>query len=287
MRVRGGVVERLVASGDELVRVRVSQPSRERVVFVAHASRRVAADDAIARMRRALGVDRDLRPFYDRFRFDSLIGRAVRAEPGFRVLGKPDPFEALAWAICQQLIESERAAGIQRRIAFRLGGRCPATGLRTAPDAATLAGAAPAELEQLGLSAGRAVLLVRTAREVARGRIDLDGPHHEDGWRRLRAIPGIGSWTVQMLALNGQGRLDQLPAGDLAYLKLVGRLGSSDPYARASEDEVNAFFEPYAPWAGLAGAHALRAWGRGLVTPPGREGPRAGGGRSVPSRHGP
>ena len=46
---------------------------------------------------------------------------------------------------------------------------------------------------------------------------------HEPGWRRLRAIPGIGSWTVEMLALRGQGRHDQLPAGDLGLLKLVGR----------------------------------------------------------------
>jgi 3-methyladenine DNA glycosylase/8-oxoguanine DNA glycosylase len=65
-----------------------------------------------------------------------------------------------------------------------------------------------------------------------------------------------------MLALTGQGRLDQLPAGDLAYLKLVGRLRSGgDPHARATEDEVVELFAPYAPWAGLAGLHALRAQG--------------------------
>jgi 3-methyladenine DNA glycosylase/8-oxoguanine DNA glycosylase len=94
---------------------------------------------------------------------------------------------------------------------------------------------------------------------VASGRVDLDDPDHERGWRRLRRIPGIGSWTVQMLALTGQGRLDQLPAGDLSYLKLVGRLKTGNPRARVDEDEVREFFEPYEPWAGLAGAYALRA----------------------------
>jgi DNA-3-methyladenine glycosylase II/AraC family transcriptional regulator of adaptative response / DNA-3-methyladenine glycosylase II len=102
---------------------------------------------------------------------------------------------------------------------------------------------------------------------VASGRVDLHGSDHERGWRALRAIRGIGSWTIQMLALTGQGRLDQLPAGDLAYLKLVGRLRSGgDPHARASEDEVDEFFAPYAPWAGLAGMHALRAAGSSAVT---------------------
>ena len=61
-----------------------------------------------------------------------------------------------------------------------------------------------------------------------------------------------------MLALTGQGRLDQLPAGDLAYLKLVGRLRVADPRARATEEEVEDSSRPMRPWTGLAGLHALR-----------------------------
>ncbi len=99
---------------------------------------------------------------------------------------------------------------------------------------------------------------MRAAREVARGRVDLHDADHERGWRRLRAIPGIGSWTVEMLALRGQGRHDQLPAGDLNLLKLVGRaLSGGDPHAVACEQEVRSFFAPYEEWAGLAAAHAV------------------------------
>ncbi len=258
-RIDAGVLRRLVHAGDEPVLVSVAQPAAERVLFAARARSRAGAEWGIERMRHALGVDQDLRPFYERFRFDPLIGTGVRTAPELRVGGRPDPFEALAWAICEQLIESERAAAIQRRLVWSLG--CRHEGMRDSPSASTLAVQAPARLESLGLSAGRALALVRVAREVATGRVDLYGAEHERGWRRLRAIPGIGSWTVQMLALLGQGRLDQLPAGDLKYLKLVGRLRTGDPFVRASEEEVMAFFEPYAPWAGLAGAHLLRAGG--------------------------
>ena len=127
-------------------------------------------------------------------------------------------------------------------------------------------------LRSLDLSAGRALALVRAAREVAGGRVDLHDPDHERGWRRLRAIRGIGSWTIQMLALTGQGRLDQLPCGDVGYLKFVGRLrGSGDPWARATEEEVAEFF-PVRARAGLAGLHALRLGGgrrrRGWRRPP-------------------
>jgi 3-methyladenine DNA glycosylase/8-oxoguanine DNA glycosylase len=209
-------------------------------------------------MRFALSVDEDLRPFYDRFRGDPIIGTSVRARPHLRGLRRPDPFEALAWGICEQLIEFGRAAEIQRRIVRTLGRRCPRTGLRDLPDAATLAGMAPARLRSLDLSADRSLALVKAAREVASGRTDLHSADHERGWRRLRAIPGIGSWTIGVLALHGQGRHDVIPAGDLAYRKLVARLrGDLSPGARVSEQEVLDFFAPYGEWAGLAGIHAL------------------------------
>jgi 3-methyladenine DNA glycosylase/8-oxoguanine DNA glycosylase len=258
-RVRSGVIHRLLHCGQEPVAIRVAQLSPDRVLFGARADSRDAAEWGIRRMRCALGIDQDLRPFYERFRFDPLIGAAVRADPGLRVAGRPDPFEALTWAVCEQLIEYERAAAIQRRLVARFGRHCHVTGLSDPPTAAVIAGRAPAELASFDLSESRALTLVRAAREIASGRVNLSGPDHERGWRRLRQIPGIGSWTVQTMALTGQGRLDQLPAGDLAYLKLVGRLRGDDPRARATPDEVERLFAPYEPWAGLAGLHALRS----------------------------
>ena len=262
-RVRAGRIERLLHAGEQPVLVAVAAASQQRVLFSAYAGDGDVARSGIERMRAALGVDEDLGPFYERFRSDPLIGAAVRANPGLRITGRPDPFEALVWAVCEQLIDYQRAAAIQRRLVSALGSRCPRSGMRDAPTAVVLARQAPARLESLGLSAGRATALVQAAREVAAGRVDLEDPDHERGWRRLRAIRGIGSWTVAMLALNGQRRLDQLPAGDLAYLKLVGWLQTGDPRSRASEDEVTEFFAPYAPWAGLAGMHALHAVARG------------------------
>jgi 3-methyladenine DNA glycosylase/8-oxoguanine DNA glycosylase len=61
-----------------------------------------------------------------------------------------------------------------------------------------------------------------------------------------------------MLALHGQGRHDQIPAGDLGFLKLVGRhLSGGDPRARAQEHQVRELFAPYGEWAGLAAQHML------------------------------
>ena len=135
--------------------------------------------------------------------------------------------------------------------------------------AAKLAGTSPALLQSFDLSAARALSLTKAAREVAAGRADLWSADHEPAWRRLRAISGIGSWTIAVLALHGQGRYDVLPAGDLAYIKLVGRAQAGGrPSARATEEEVLDYFAPYEGWMGLAGLHALGglATGAGAAT---------------------
>jgi len=261
LRQRGGVLSRLLHYEGRPVVVRVAQSAPDAVLFGARAETREAAEHGIARMRFALGVDDDLRPFHERFREDPLIGRSVRRRLWLRIRRRPEPFEALAWAICEQLIEFERAAAIERRLVWRLGPRWmgdDGVSLRDVPGPEALAGVSPAFLQSLDLGGSRARTLVRAAREVARRRIDLHAPDHERAWRRLRAIPGIGPWTVEMLALYGQGRHDQIPAGDVGLLKLVGRhLSGGDPRARAQEQEVREFFAPYGEWAGLAAAHMM------------------------------
>jgi 3-methyladenine DNA glycosylase/8-oxoguanine DNA glycosylase len=264
-RRRGGVIERLLHDGEgEPVAVRVAQTAAGSVVFGARSSRRESAEHGIARMRFALGVDDDLREFYARFKGDPLIGGSLRRRPWLRVDRRPEPWEALVWAVCEQLIEYERAAAIQGRLVAKLGRRWTgrgaeewASGLRDLPSAAKVGATAPAMLQSCDLSGARAIALRRAAREVADGRVDLHGAEPERGWKRLRAIPGIGAWTVEMLALRGQGRYDQLPAGDLGLLKLTGRLLSGgDPRARAEEAQVRELFAPYGEWAGLAAVHA-------------------------------
>jgi 3-methyladenine DNA glycosylase/8-oxoguanine DNA glycosylase len=177
----------------------------------------------------------------------------------------PLPWEALLNAVTEQLIEFERAVAIQRRLIAALGTRCPNTGLRDGPAAAAIAAAAPARLAALDLAPARAITLRRAAAEVASGRADLLAADQRPAWRRLRAIPGIGQWTLEALALYGQGRHERVPASDLGYLKLVGRITTGNPRARADEPAVRAFFDRYGEWKGLAGEYLRLAARVGLL----------------------
>jgi DNA-3-methyladenine glycosylase II len=253
MRRRGDALVRLLHHGEDAVVVK-AEPAPASVRLTARAASRRVAEYGIERMRFTLGVDLDLEAFRRRFRQDRLIGQSVRRRPWLRPARRPEPFEALVWAITEQLIDSDRAAAIQRLL-VRHFGRVSACGtLRHSPSPVRLGERSPAELEACGLSHRRSLAMIRVAREVAAGRADLAAG---DGcWPRLRSIPTIGAWTVEKLAYEGQGHLDALPAGDLAYLRLVGRLEGLG--RRATEEEVRAFFEPYAPYRALAGESLIR-----------------------------
>ena len=269
LRRRGAALQRLLRIDGEPVLVGIVQPARDRVLFAARSESEPAARAGIARMRFATAVDDDLRPFYDRFRDDPVIGRAVRSNPGLRVRRQPDPWETLLGAITEQLIELERAKGIQRRLIAAFGYRCPATGMRDAPLPAAIAAQAPARLVSFDLAPKRALAMRRCAEAVATGRLDL----RDHDLRRLRAMREIGPWTCEMVALHGQGRYDHVPAGDLGFLKIVGRLVTGNLKARADEAEVRGFFERYGEWKGLVGVHLMQAAMRGLIRAPMSPGP--------------
>ncbi len=272
LRVRGGVATRLLHVEGSPVLVRAWQPAGDRVCFRAEAvePERVARppitlpcpgpafrdqlEQAIERMRCALWVDVDLSDFQRRFRRDPLLGPLIHRQPGFRPKGRPWPWEALAAAVVGQLIEARRAALIERRIAGRWGSRLGEgrEALRDVPGPAAIAGRAPAELEEMDLVGKRALALWRLARDVAAGRCQIDDP---GGDGRLLAMPQIGPWTVQCLGLFGRNELDSLPAGDLAYIKLVGRLRGDG--RRATIPEVEEFYAPYEPYRGLVGTLTL------------------------------
>jgi DNA-3-methyladenine glycosylase II len=301
VRSRDKVAERLLYVGDQPVRVRwwrtrdgyvhvraesVDPPSVDHPIDVAGApapaeippAGEAELGIAIERMRFALAVEDDMGEFFHTFKRDPLLGPAIHHKPWVRPRRRPWPWEALCWAITSQLIQASRAAEIQRRIVRRWAPsflpnqpdprrrRQRSWPLRDVPSAALIAGRAPAELASMDLSQGRSVAMVRCAREVARGRAVLYDP---DSDRRLLAIPEIGHWTMQCLGLHGRGEPDSLPAGDLAYVKLVGHLEGLG--RRATVAEVEEYFAPYAPFRGLAGAFALAGWHKAMgAGPPAR-----------------
>jgi 3-methyladenine DNA glycosylase/8-oxoguanine DNA glycosylase len=265
MRVRRGVVTRFMHVAGRPAVVRAAQRRDGTVLMRAEGESAADRERALERMRFALGVDDDYREVYELFRRDRLLGSAIRGKPWHRPRRRPWAWEALAWSITKQLIESGRAAAIQRRMVYRWGATRDDADLvlRDVPTAELIAERSPAELAATDLSPGRALALIKVAREVSEGRVD---PADSAADRRLLAIREIGPWTIQCLGLYGRGEVDSLPAGDLGYIKLVGHLTGLG--RRATIEEVEEFFRPYEPYRGLAGDFMLFAHHKAIAKGP-------------------
>ena len=214
-------------------------------------------------MRAALGIDLDLRPFYERFRDDALIGPSVRAASRAPSARQAGPVRGAGVGGVRAADRVRARGGIQRRliVAARAALRAQRDARRARPRPRSPHSPRRCCARSASRRPGRSRWCAPPARSPPVAPTSTTPTTSAPGgaWQ---AIKGIGSWTLQMLAFTGQGRLDQLPAGDLAYLKFVGRLRSGgDPWARATEPEVTELFAPYEPYAGLAGLHALRAGG--------------------------
>jgi 3-methyladenine DNA glycosylase/8-oxoguanine DNA glycosylase len=250
VQIDGGVARRALRVGDGLALVEAAWRGDD-VLLRAHAVDEAAGRAALAQMRFVLGVNDDLTPFHRAFRSDPLLGRVIRARPRMRFLRKPAPFEALAWAIIEQLIDTQRAGMIAWAFTRAHGLQHP-SGAWVAPLPSSFANAAA--LEAAGLAPTQSRTLARVARAVDAGRIDPGA----DDQRALAAIPGVGEWTLAHLNLFGRGVYDVPLGKDVgmrnAYARVAGvRTGS------VGEAEFAAVLERYAPWQGLAAMYLVAA----------------------------
>ena len=180
---------------------------------------------------RVLGKDRRLRP---------LITRA----PGLRLPGAFDSFEVSVRAIVGQQVSVKGATTVMGCIVERYGYDSEAG--RLFPDAARLAELAPGSLPMPGK---RAMAIREMAVCVADGRLrfDLDT---ESFHEVLLAIPGIGPWTANYIAMRALADPNAFLHGDLVIRKAVKSLFGID-----REKALMERAECWCPWRGYAGMH--------------------------------
>ncbi len=171
---------------------------------------------------------------------------------GMRVPGTLDGFELAVRAVLGQQITVVAARTLGARLVTAFGEpiQTPVAALdRLFPTPATLAAASGDALGRLGITRQRQAALKALAEAVGEGRLVLSpGVDVEATCAQLRALPGIGDWTAQYIALRALRWPDAFPAGDVALQKALG-VNSASAATQAAQG--------WRPWRGYA---VLRAW---------------------------
>ncbi|WP_430497888.1 DNA-3-methyladenine glycosylase 2 family protein [Micromonospora trifolii] len=220
---------------------------------------------AVARCRRLLDLDADPAAIDATLAADPALAPVVTAEPGIRVPRAVDGFEQAVRAIIgQQVSVTSARTTLTRLLAHRvdhevdeadedqtpgqphdqrseLRGFLSAEDLLSVPDSG------------FGMPVGRREALRGLARAVVDGSVDLaPGVDREEAVRRLLALPGIGPWTANYLAMRAFGDPDVLLSSDLAVRRGAAALGLPD-----TPPTLDRYAERWRPWRSYA---TIRLW---------------------------
>ena len=223
---------------------------------------------AIERMRFALGVDDDYREVYEAFRSDRLFGSAIRQKPWHRPRRRPWAWEALAWSITKQLIESGARGrdpapdGVpvgRHRTRTPTASRCA-----TSRPPELIAGRAPAELAAMDLCAG-----ARPGADPGRAR----GRRRPGRPGRPRRRPPAAARSARSAPGRSSAWASTAAASPTRCRRATSATSSSSAASPASaaarpSRRWRSSSLPYAPFRGLAGAFVLAAHHRALASGP-------------------
>jgi len=217
--------------------------------------------DVLAAVREWFDLDADVDAVADAFGDDPLLGPLVGDRPALRVIGHPDAFEAAAQTVLGQQVSLAACRTFTGRLAAAYGTRRElAVGADGDPDDDALIAfpsaevVASAELEELraavGIPVARARTVIAVAEAFASGLRVARDADHMDVRADLLALPGIGPWTVDYLALRVLRDPDAFPVGDLVLRRALGGV---------SPAEALGLGERWRPWRAYATMHLWAA----------------------------
>ena len=223
----------------------------DRHVVELRASARLAAHGGqlVEAVRHAFDLDAD--PAHMAPVLEALAARHPHsaAAAGLRMPGSFDGFETAARIVLGQQVSVAAARTLTHRLVARFGApvETPWAGLaRCFPDARTIAAASPDAIGELGIVRQRVAALQALARAVVAGLPLHRGASLASTLEALRALPGVGDWTAELLALRVLGWPDAFPASDIGLLKALG-------FAQAREaPQAIALAEGWRPWRSYA-----------------------------------
>lgn len=208
----------------------------------------------VARLRRLFDLDADIAAIDAHLAADPLLAWRVAERPGLRVPGAWDGFELAVRAVLGQQVSVRAATTFAGRLAAAHGAPL-ATPDPRGPDRAfpTPEAVAEADLTAIGLTRARAATLNALGQAMAADRHLLRAYETlEETTEKLTALPGIGPWTAQYVAMRALREPDAFPASDLGLMRAMEVAG-----VRPSPTQLAATAEAWRPWRAYA---ALRLW---------------------------
>ncbi|MRN56593.1 DNA-3-methyladenine glycosylase family protein [Paenibacillus monticola] len=208
-------------------------------------------------------LDRDLEPFYSLSSRDPLLRPLAERFYGLRIVGIPDLFEALCWAILGQQVNLTFAYRLKQRLTAEYGESMEWIGhtYYRFPRPEAFLSVTMEELCALQLTRNKALTILTVAGLMVRGELSreelLQLPSPEEAEARLVKIRGIGPWTAQYVRMRCLRDASSFPVGDVGLQNAVKVLTGMD--RKPNLAELQQLGEGWQGWEAYATFYLWRA----------------------------
>jgi DNA-3-methyladenine glycosylase II len=200
-------------------------------------------------------LETDLKPFYSLAKSDALLKGLVKEYRGYRIVGQPDLFESLVWAVLGQQINLAFAYTLKQRFVETFGERMEVNrqSYYIFPSASRVAQLSPDSLLALQFSRQKAAYTIGIARAFAEGNMSkekLRGLPLKEAKEELISIKGIGNWTANYALMKTFRYPDAFPLEDAGLHNAIrNQLGLK---SKPSLERVKKIFKKYKGWEAYA-----------------------------------
>jgi DNA-3-methyladenine glycosylase II len=200
-------------------------------------------------------LDTDLKPFYSLAGKDAVLGSIVKKFHGYRIMGQPDLFESLVWAVLGQQINVAFAYSIKQRFVEKYGERFEHNGhvYYLFPTPERVAAINPEELIPLQFSRQKSAYTIGIAKAFVDKQVSRDMFHGRplaEAKEELMKLKGIGNWTANYALMRTFRYPDAFPLEDVALHKAL-RI-QMNMRKKPTLDRVKKIFRKYKGWEAYA-----------------------------------
>jgi DNA-3-methyladenine glycosylase II len=205
-------------------------------------------------------LNHDLSSFYSAVSEDSLLQPLVEKYYGLRMIGIPDLFEALTWAIIGQQINLTFAYTLKQRLVESFGKKLELhdNEFRVYPSPEIIANLQISDLRQLQFTTRKAEYVIGIAREIVKGRLSKKIlKSSEDPARQLLSLRGIGPWTADYVLMKCLLKTDAFPVADVGLQNAV--MKQLELQQKPTINELKILAKNWSGWEGYATFYLWRS----------------------------
>jgi DNA-3-methyladenine glycosylase II len=208
-----------------------------------------------AYIREWFDMETDLKPFYKMARKDELLKDIVKKYHGYRIIGQPDLFESLVWAVLGQQINLQFAYTLKERFVKQFGERVPFDGTDyfLFPEPKLVATLGDSDLLPLQFSRQKSKYVKLIGEAFANGTVSkekLSTLSFDDAKTELMKIKGIGNWTANYALMKTFRYPNAFPLEDAGIHNAIRNLKHMK--TKPSLKQVQRIFKSYKGWEAYA-----------------------------------